>query len=314
MNHKLLLLLAFLSPFTLYGWGVKGHRAVGDAAYERLTPKARLAVDQIRGQESLADLAVWPDEIKPPFGSKHNTPEGRAFNTTHKDNRAWHFVNLPLGTQAIPSDRRLAPTNSIIEMVNVSISVLRGRSSVMSKREALCWLAHLTGDIHQPLHVGCGYYVFDVEHDNRPILVRDPLAVIPGRHDSGGNAVQLPGTSSFHSFWDTEMVEFLEQPPGTKVKDLILKRLDVVRLARTRGGVESWSRVWALESVAAAGQAYADIEFETGGVTPNSGTLKIEAGWKSSEAAYKQAHASLALDQLSKGAFRLADVLNVIFR
>ena len=314
MKLPLLLSLILSAPLALYGWGEKGHRAVGDAAYEMLTPKAKTAVDQIRGQESLADLAVWPDEIKPPFGRKHNTAPAKEFNAAHKDNRAWHFVNLPLGTQSIPTDRRLAPTNSIIEMLKVSIDVLRGRSSAMSKREALCWLAHLTGDIHQPLHVGCGYYVFDVENDNRPILVRDPQAVIPGRHDSGGNAINLPGTSNFHSFWDTEMVDYVEQPQGAKVKDVILKRLSSAKFLRTRGAVENWSRIWALESVAAAGVAYADIEFETGAVTPNSGNLKIEAGWKSSEPAYKQAHATLALDQLSKGAFRLADVLNVIFR
>jgi hypothetical protein len=56
--------LFFYLPFQSMAWGMSGHRIVGEIADSYLTAKARLAVQQILGTESIAMASNWPDFIK----------------------------------------------------------------------------------------------------------------------------------------------------------------------------------------------------------------------------------------------------------
>ena len=57
-------------------WGPTGHRVVGEIAGFYLTPKARLAISNIIGNETLAMIANWPDFIKSDTTNqyKHTSP------------------------------------------------------------------------------------------------------------------------------------------------------------------------------------------------------------------------------------------------
>jgi nuclease S1 len=54
----------FLLPVFSFGWGVLGHRIVGQIAESYLTPKARIEVQKILGNESIAMVSNWADFIK----------------------------------------------------------------------------------------------------------------------------------------------------------------------------------------------------------------------------------------------------------
>lgn len=69
--------------FALISWGVIGHRAIGKIAENHLSKKARKAVQDILGSESLAMVSTYPDEVRSYQQYAYTAP--------------WHYVNLPEG-------------------------------------------------------------------------------------------------------------------------------------------------------------------------------------------------------------------------
>src|SRR6185369_9914184 len=77
----------------------------------------------------------------------------------------------------------------------------------MTDAQALAFLIHLVGDLHQPLHVGCGFYRLD---DHQIVeLVRDPAEASGLPHDAGGNNLVWGHSGrfqpEFHAFWDDDL-------------------------------------------------------------------------------------------------------------
>ena len=62
---KLLLIAAIIyAPFQSLAWGTQGHRICGQIASSYLTPKARKAIEQILGNESIALAGNWADFVR----------------------------------------------------------------------------------------------------------------------------------------------------------------------------------------------------------------------------------------------------------
>ena len=73
----------FCLPFYSFGWGVLGHRIVGQIAEGYLTEKARASIKKILGTESIAMASNWADFIK----------SDSAYNYIS----AWHYIDLDSG-------------------------------------------------------------------------------------------------------------------------------------------------------------------------------------------------------------------------
>lgn len=141
-----LVLLLLASPVS--AWGPEGHRLVGQAAFERLGPDARAAVIDILGVDDAAaagpalDRACnWPDAVRP-------TPEW-----------AWtspfHYINLPRHDTAYDRERDCPDGLCVTEGVLRYASELSHPQPDPERRwQALAFLCHLVGDLHQPLHAG----------------------------------------------------------------------------------------------------------------------------------------------------------------
>jgi hypothetical protein len=56
-------LLTVLVPRSL-AWGPEGHRIIADMARSHLSPAAKLQVRRLLGDDDLAAVANWADEIK----------------------------------------------------------------------------------------------------------------------------------------------------------------------------------------------------------------------------------------------------------
>jgi hypothetical protein len=132
-----------------FAWGPEGHRIVGDIAETRLTPTARLRVKKLLGNDDLAAVAVWADEIK---GERPET-------------YGWHFVDIPMDASEFSEvrdcyrpDEKHAYTsrdhhNCVVDRITMFKRILADRNALRQDRvEALKFLVHFVGDVHQPMH------------------------------------------------------------------------------------------------------------------------------------------------------------------
>jgi hypothetical protein len=160
-------------------WGPLGHSVVAELAQRHLSPAAEAEVERLLAPEhtrSLADIASWPDQIQ----------DDPALAALWKQTRSQHYVNFHGGSDCDyvpPRDCRNG--RCVVAALSHYVGVLRDRSqSNAARREALKFVVHFVGDIHQPLHAGY-------------------------RDDKGGNTYQVQyqgkGTN-LHKVWDSKML------------------------------------------------------------------------------------------------------------
>lgn len=142
---RLILLIAALisTPFQARAWGEAGHRVVGELAARQLRPAARAEVVRLLSGEpepTLAGVANWADDVRAAEGGKART--GR-----------WHFVNFKGGACSYEPARDCPDGNCVIAAINRNFLTLSDRRRTdAERRDALKFLVHMIGDVHQPLH------------------------------------------------------------------------------------------------------------------------------------------------------------------
>lgn len=126
-------------------WGDEGHRTVGELAYGYLSPEAQTRVREALsepGYETLAEAATWPDT----YARRH--PEYDAM-------KPFHYVNVDARAPSY-SQKRDCANGCVVTALTQFIALLENHdeaASLSERRYAIYWIAHLMGDIHQPLHV-----------------------------------------------------------------------------------------------------------------------------------------------------------------
>jgi S1/P1 Nuclease len=84
-----LLLTITVSPS--FAWGPEGHRVIADIARSHLTPAARQDVRELLGNDDLAAVANWADEVK----------------SDRPETGGWHFVDIPMNAGGFFGGSRL---------------------------------------------------------------------------------------------------------------------------------------------------------------------------------------------------------------
>lgn len=311
------------------------HNLISTAAAGLLTDEATAQINSLISPLKFAKFGGWADEIKkttPP-----NDTQTREFlaDPTNKEHRVWHYVNLPLGCESYRQAKQLGFTrdNDVIQTIRVCVLVLKDESERFSKVNALRLIAHLVGDVHQPLHIGCGF----VDGSGPvPKLVSDPEVIKQKnlKSDTGGNNLLLPGSGNMHSYWDGKLGGNIDlddiTPLGmtTTNEDEAAIETKVVEdlraLAREAGNgggsnlaatlpVERWAEAWADESLRAAAQAYRNIKI----IAKQGGDYKVS--WEGKTTAqgkgpYDERCAPILMDRMRMGVRNLADLLNEIFQ
>jgi hypothetical protein len=332
---------------TLYGsefWGVSRHELIASTAEQLLDQNARARVDEILSalpSTNLGEIAGWADQIKGLSAGPGQDPDTQQFlrDFPNDASRDWHYVNLPLGVTTYSEAAELGFTRNddVVQMIGESVRVLQGESQRMSELNALRWLVHLVGDVHQPIHVGCG---FVNTSGSVPRLVRDPQRILQDnlRHDRGGNNLILPvsGNVSLHSYWDSRLagdidelnnggtpdaVTFAEEAADSTSQELknrfVTKLLGMVerdRISRRNVAapanntpLDQWGEVWANDSLVEARQAYDSLRI----VSRLSGG-KFKVSWEGKDA-YDARCRPIVQQQLTAAAEHLAELLNAIF-
>lgn len=159
-----------------YAWGPQGHRLVGAIAEAELSPHARAEVARLlRGEPepTLAGVSNWADDLR-----EHDPDLGRR-------SARWHYVNLAEDGCAYVATSHCPDGDCVIEAIRRQEALLADRRQPDAVRaQALKFLVHFVGDIHQPLHAGYA-------------------------KDRGGNThqVQVGGSgSNLHRVWDGDIV------------------------------------------------------------------------------------------------------------
>lgn len=144
-NVAIALVLFLLTGFpSAHAWAPLGHQLVGALAEQELTPEAKRAVTEILQGEStptLAGVAAWADALR---GLE---PE-RFRSTSH-----WHYVSTPSGTCQLDRARDCPAGGCVVAAIEDQRKILLDRTrSTDERREALKFVVHFVGDIHQPFH------------------------------------------------------------------------------------------------------------------------------------------------------------------
>ncbi len=310
MGMRPLCLLVLLLSFSrdAGAWGVPGHEAMARVAQGWLSNDVAARVTAILSTNDLASVSVWADQLRDAQRSRgplRSDPQAHDFNRRFPQNDAWHYVNLPLGTTQYEPSNGFASTNDIVQALNRCIAVLEGRSGEMTKPEALRWVVHLVGDIHQPLHVGCGFYRF--EPDGKVLLMSEPDKAAGRPHDRGGNLLRYEGNRGLHGYWDVNLVEAIDVSTNNGALGMLLRAAVQTRSWKTTGPPDGWAAQWAADAVRAAREAYQSIEFlgaqfdQTGALTNIN--IKLPSNYQVDQAVRAKA-------QLAKAAFHLAELLN----
>jgi hypothetical protein len=220
------------------------------------------------GRTTLEAVAVWADEIT-------DTPAARP---------AWHYDNRPVCGSAPKA--RYCPDGQCNSEQLKRLTVVLGdaQAAARERNEALKWVVHLVGDIHQPLHAA----------DNA---------------DRGGNRVAVAlsgvrtrGRESLHRAWDNDLVTLAlhtrnrQQPPA----DIDGLAVAAQRLLQDAG--EGSPDGWAFESNhLARNVAYAYTSFACDSVPPGIVVL---------DAPYQRDAEDIVHERLLLAGARLAALLN----
>ena len=312
-----------LAPARAFAWNNCGHMLVAEIAYQELlrnnpellakiiaTLKKHPRLEDLEAEIAAHHItedahdhylfliaATWPDLVKQ---SGRKNPEHGGGRFDPEDHREWHYVDLPYDQDgkehaAEKFDEspwkpgsRAEPRNCEQALDKCEAELRDADASDAAKAKALCWVEHLIGDIHQPLHCATMYSATMPEEA--------PFE----KGDKGGNLFFLEEKSShghlrkeLHAYWD----DVLGKSMSLSHLHQYARHLIAIHARKElkKELAESSERDWAHASHALAVQ-YAYLN---GKLTPNH-----EPGEEYFYAAQKVAETQVAL-----GGYRLADKL-----
>ena len=170
---KSLLIVAFLTlTFSVAAYDAVGHRIIADIAYHHLTDKAKTQVDKVLGKKGIVYEATWADEVRS--------------DAKYAYSYQWHYQDLDENMTSADLKKLLNNPKAEGEHLFFALDTLKFRlKKDNNDAEALKFLVHFVGDLHQPMHLG-------------------------RKDDKGGNKVDFNWfgrRTNLHSVWDGALIE-----------------------------------------------------------------------------------------------------------
>jgi hypothetical protein len=169
------LILIFWLSFAS-AWGTLGHKIVANLAERHLSDSARKHISQITGNQPLASLSNWADRIR--YNPRIKNPHSN-----------WHYLNINSEKHWQCIKHNGCRQEDIRTGLKSAIHCLKNPHHVrchLTQKNALRWLIHLVGDIHQPLHLG-------------------------HHRDQGGNLIKIHyhhKNTNLHALWDSKILKY----------------------------------------------------------------------------------------------------------
>lgn len=204
-----LISLALLST-PAQSWSRFGHEVTGHLAHHDLNPAARSAVAELLDGETLASVAAWADQVRP----------------DRRETAPFHYVNGPLDV-LVPreADLALAEGNVYSAILGYAGRIVDDSLPRVERVEALKFLVHFVGDLHQPLHAG---FAEDRGANDVPVLYRGELI-------------------NLHRYWDNEILDEPRQRFDSREYAAVLHARFSDR-ERSRWMAEGDPRDWVIEA------------------------------------------------------------------
>lgn len=345
-HAPLLAFLLMLAPVPALAWGSAGHATVGALADRLLSgshAQREVAALLLPG-EGLEQAANWLDCAKGMFCGLP-TPEMRDYTLAHPRHGHYHYTDIPFQNAHYRAGGVGSAEDDIVQTLAQAITLLQNQKENkddadavqqvprFTPRQALLLIAHLVGDIHQPLHVGVAYVdkegqfvlparaldvdgmtVFDTRGGNSFLLGEANL--IPVHISSGA---RKPARRSFHAYWDVVAVDDAMRSaraftPGQFADSLIA---DLAPLARKNpghaGDPAHWPVRWANDGLRVAKLAHAGLRPGRHGVQTGRNGEPVDVWTLTLPPDYPSMAASLARQQLASAGHRLASLLQAIW-
>lgn len=204
VRGALIMMALMLAASPALSFGAAGHHAICEIAYRELTPEVRVRVDEILQADrderffGFAAACGWPDrhDIFGPIIRKYG-PD--------------HYINVPRGSLEVTKcfDIDGETDRCLLTSIPKMIRALEGQNAdklghrhagyPQDKTEALRFLGHWLGDIHQPLHVS-----YADDRGGNEILVEGLSGCSePDRRDVDRDGDVQEQIARLHTVWDT---------------------------------------------------------------------------------------------------------------
>lgn len=271
-------------------WGPAGHELIALIANYYLTPVARENLEIILGDQRLSDheVCMWPDIVR---GT-------REYEAIYPGNARWHYVEFDI--QAPYNDEfelKLPGDGHDIASQIVRWSDELGASDTPQERklDALRFLVHFVGDVHQPLHCGSRF------NDRGGNML--PVNSFQGMYYSFDADTPMDYPPSLHSVWDDSLV--VELLAGSRPRGFARRLRREIPAGNARRWMDSEPFDWARESYwHARKDAYRWADGES---LPFKWT---RPGMDLTSGNYIDSKLPIVRERLQKGGVRLAHLLN----
>ena len=306
----LLAALSFTSP--VLAWDNTGHMQVADIAWTKLNDKAKkeIAAILMAGDPKFRPAGASEAEVREAFRKSATFPDVIKFTRTTSyediidsmnktffvakqpdpnDNedvlcKTWHYYDVPVRDTGNHAPKE---SNALKALAKARTELAALETAPTQDRKMQCWwldwIAHITGDLHQPLHCASNY-------ESSP------------NGDAGGNLfmIKMPGTDRagrLHGYWDSAISRAIaaekDQGLSPNVEDVSQRWLkDFAPANPDAANLDAMSWV-------KAGSALSDTMVYTG-------IEKDQAPTKG----YDQNQIALCKRQVVLGGVRLAAILN----
>jgi hypothetical protein len=294
-------------------WGCEGHETIAMIAEARLNPHALTMAEKIltdnpidptlkrychvAGLDPMADASTWADDrrnIDPITGP-------------------WHFFDIPRGASRNGIDQYCSPNGCVVSALEDQIQILKTSNDPKKQVDALRFIIHFAGDIHQPLHCTTnddrGGNCVPVDYFEKQTRLVNP--------DAGAYSPNL------HSVWDTDIVEKIANAATVQEFAAELEKEFALRASTwEKAGVNFDD--WAWESHQEAERtSYGRLPHKIKIERPvpvntckddNDISTRMLALHEDLGQAYQNAAAPVVREQLAKAGVRLAMILNDIWK
>jgi len=172
IKKQFLTLCLLVLTISVSAYDAVGHRIIADIAYQNLTEKARTQVDKVLGKHGIIYFATWADDVRS--------------DANYEYSYKWHFQDLDDNMTSADIKKLWDNPTSEGEHLFFAIQTLTQRlKKDNNDAEALKFIVHLIGDLHQPLHLG-------------------------RKDDLGGNKIDVNWfgrKTKLHAIWDGSLIE-----------------------------------------------------------------------------------------------------------
>jgi len=297
------------------GWGCTGHQVVAVIAEEHLSPHARDMVAQILAAgpidpalrrfcgantlDAFADSSTWADDQR----------------SIQPDTAGWHFIDIPRG---VPKGE-IAPycppsTSCITRAIDDQMAILRNiNASAQARADALRYIIHFFGDLHQPLHATSNN---DLGGNCVPVSFF-------GAAPQERNVTKESYAPNLHGIWDTDI---LERFAGGQTPQQFADEMSV----KFKGQIPAWLRE-RVDVVSWAWESHQLAEDSVYGALPRKLAIETPVEVKACSddqhistrmlnlheqvgADYQAAAEGVIQEQLTKAGIRLAAALNAVWK